>query len=528
VIGPKYLNEGQVATVSGVIKDSGYDQQKIQIDWTGNGELETSVPLPLASTVPCPPPEMGYCTPFSQDYVYADGGTYERTIKVIDDDGDSMWFHDTIYVQNVPPKVTSFIAADNAGIGVIGENDQIESGTLVEIYVEFSAPGDDLYSAGVLWGDTSTPTVLPAQSEHEFYASHTYVSAGERSIAIQITDDDGRSVWARSVPFRVGDPPPPPIQMPTAQLTGPYSAAEGEAIVANASGSTVDPSKTAAYRWDFDGDGSWDTGRSADPVSPPWHGPDPLQPDDYSGTLRVEVWDGTNAAVAETAVEFTNVSPAVVGNAMNIGLTEGETQLFEVLISDPGHDGFTLVVDWNNYSDDDESSYYYLNPGETEIYISHVYRDNPPGQPFGSYQVRFEVIDDDGGSSFKYESAEVVNQLPAITIGGVFNSELQSLGPVPPEDSETIVAGRPARLFVTWSDPGLDDTHEVLIEWGDGSSTPLSDPDPIFEVSHTYEILGTYQVKVTITDNDGGDEFRFSQPFTVTDVIMQDGFEYPQ
>ena len=522
--GTTKLNEGQVASVQGLVIDWGNDQQQIQIDWDGDGTLDVNVPL--APPVPCPPTKFGYCTSFSKDFLFPDGGTYQRKLTIIDDDGGATQHEVQIQVLNVPPTVTSFVAADNVGIGVIGENDQIEVDTLVEIYVSFTAPGDDSWNAVIYWGDGLFNS-LPFQSELEFNASHTYVTPGERTIGILITDDDGLQTRAWSVPFRVGDPPPPPVVLPTAQLTGPYSAEEGGTIVANASGSTVDAGKTAQYRWDFDGDGNWDTERTTDPVSPPWPGPDPLQPDDYSGTLKVEVWDGTNAAVAQTAVEFTNVSPTLVANAMVVGLSEGDTETFEVFITDPGHDGFTLVVDWDNFDDQDDPDYYYLDPGETGIYVSHVYRDNPPGQPFGSYQVRFDIIDDDGGSSFTSEPVEVVNQIPQITIAGVYNHKGERLGPAPLGNSETMLVGTAARLFVNWSDAGLDDTHEALIEWGDGNSTPLVNPDPFIDVSHTYETFGTYQIKVTITDNDGWDDFRFSQPFTVNDVLMDDGFEEP-
>jgi len=527
LIGSSY-QEGELATVSGMILDLGADQQRIQIDWTGDGALEVDTLLPSGSTAPCPPPLEGwYCTPFSENFLFTDGGQHDRMIRVIDDDGGAQQVTKTITIQNVPPKVTSFTVTESGGSNVVGENDQIAVGTQVDIYVEFTAQGDDTYSATIDFGDGNNQS-LPSQFNHEFETSHTYSTPGDMNARILITDDDGKQCIGWSVPFRVGDPPPPPVTLPTAHLTGPYSADEGGTIVADASGSTVDASKTANYRWDFDGDGVWDTGRSADPVSPPWPGPDPLQPDDYSGILKVEVWDGTNAAVAQTTVEFTNVSPTLVANAMVVGLGEGDTETFELFIIDPGHDVFTLVVDWNNYSDEDEQDYYYLAPGETEIYISHVYRDNPPGQPFGSYQVRFDIIDDEGGSSFTTEPVEVVNQIPQITIAGVYNHKGERLGPAPLGNSETMLVGTAARLFVNWEDQGLDDTHEALIEWGDGSSTPLANPDPVIDVSHIYETFGTYQIKVTITDNDGFDDLRFSQPFTVNDVFLEDGFEDPQ
>jgi hypothetical protein len=61
-------------------------------------------------------------------------------------------------------------------------------------------------------------------------------------------------------------------------------------------------------------------------------------------------------------------------------------------------------------------------------------------------------------------------------------------------------------LFI---DPGLDDTHTVTVNWGDGS--PLETPTT-FEAgaavtlggSHTYADNGVFEVVVTVTDDDGG------------------------
>ncbi len=67
-------------------------------------------------------------------------------------------------------------------------------------------------------------------------------------------------------------------------------------------------------------------------------------------------------------------------------------------------------------------------------------------------------------------------------------------------------------VFVTGSltDPGFRDTHQVEVDWGDGS-TPSSTDIPVqgagwgtFALAHTYETAGAFNALVTVSDDDGG------------------------
>src|SRR5437773_36536 len=66
-------------------------------------------------------------------------------------------------------------------------------------------------------------------------------------------DDYNYIVWATST-FNAP---------PTANPGGPYVVAEGSPISFNAGGSTDPEGKPLEFRWDFNGDGIWDTTRSA-------------------------------------------------------------------------------------------------------------------------------------------------------------------------------------------------------------------------------------------------------------------------
>ncbi|MEK6851684.1 MAG: hypothetical protein AABY30_04000, partial [Candidatus Thermoplasmatota archaeon] len=59
------------------------------------------------------------------------------------------------------------------------------------------------------------------------------------------------------------------------------------------------------YRWDFDADGTWDTGWSADPTVPVRFG------DDIAGQVRVEASDGTFTDTAEASLLVRNRAPTI-------------------------------------------------------------------------------------------------------------------------------------------------------------------------------------------------------------------------
>ena len=69
--------------------------------------------------------------------------------------------------------------------------------------------------------------------------------------------------------------------------------------------------------------------------------------------------------------------------------------------------------------------------------------------------------------------------------------------------TEPVEVGTEIDLSITFSDPDLDDTHDCIIDWGDGTITePFSVTSPLTD-SYIYSAPGVYSIKVTIEDNDG-------------------------
>ncbi len=110
----------------------------------------------------------------------------------------------------------------------------------------------------------------------------------------------------------------------------------------------------------------------------------------------------------------------------------------------------------------------------------------------GTYVFELEVTDGLGGTATDTVGVMVENVAPAMT--------------VEPGDA---YAGGVTQVNGTFTDPGWVDTHTATLDWGDGSTqqVPVSVQGSgwgTFFGSHVYRTAGTYQLGVTLTDDDGG------------------------
>ncbi|HEY2804854.1 MAG TPA: DNA/RNA non-specific endonuclease [Gemmatimonadales bacterium] len=114
---------------------------------------------------------------------------------------------------------------------------------------------------------------------------------------------------------------------------------------------------------------------------------------------------------------------------------------------------------------------------------SHTYADN------GSYTVTLTVTDKYGASSAATTLATIANANPAITS--------ISLLAIPHQ------VATPVSATVTFTDAGINDTHQTSFAWGDGSNDVVTG-EGSSAASHSYSAAGLYFVTVTVTDKDGG------------------------
>ena len=75
--------------------------------------------------------------------------------------------------------------------------------------------------------------------------------------------------------------------------------------------------------------------------------------------------------------------------------------------------------------------------------------------------------------------------------------------------------GETVTVSVPFTDAGVADTHDLSVDWGDGSLTELAlGVTSPASLSHTYAAEGTYAIVSTITDDDGGSATA-TTPYTV-------------
>jgi PKD repeat protein len=116
---------------------------------------------------------------------------------------------------------------------------------------------------------------------------------------------------------------------PVANAGGPYIGEEGFELMFDASDSYDPDGDELYYRWDFDGDGIWDTDWSEDPISYNVYG------DNYEYFVFVEVTDDIDSDIDYTTALIENVIPE--GDAgPDQTVNEGEEILFELNYEDPG------------------------------------------------------------------------------------------------------------------------------------------------------------------------------------------------
>ncbi|MDN5309164.1 MAG: hypothetical protein PWP14_558 [Methanolobus sp.] len=88
------------------------------------------------------------------------------------------------------------------------------------------------------------------------------------------------------------------------------------------------------------------------------------------------------------------------------------------------------------------------------------------------------------------------------------------VSPIDPCQVNTLVS-----VSGTFSDPGTEDTHTAVWNWGDGTTSvgTVSETDGAGTVTgeHTYVSPGVYWVNVTVTDDDGSSTSRASEQYVV-------------
>ena len=116
-------------------------------------------------------------------------------------------------------------------------------------------------------------------------------------------------------------------------------------------------------------------------------------------------------------------------------------------------------------------------------------------------QPTFAGVDDAvvGHTLTVYDQTEAASDSDTTTV--TVNNVAPSVAAV----GDAIDEGDTAVVSATFTDPGTLDTHTTSIDWGDGTAADTPTVAALAAgVSHAYGDNGTYDVTVTVTDDDGG------------------------
>ena len=303
-----------------------------------------------------------------------------------------------------------------------------------------------------------------------------------------------------------------PNYPPVASVAGPIIVNEGETILFDASGSYDPEGDPLEYRWDLDNDGNWDTPWSTSPTATLTLG------DDYMGEAMVEVRDELGLTGSDVVdVTVLNLDPTIENTKAYILVdftlrVAGEKwHNVEMYVYEDGTQiGYAEVVRYPGSPDDQAQTLVDVECDVTkEITVKVVYTplDDPVnGQIWGASPVWVNVSFEDGGYNLTNHNFNVRHPDRWEWILGV----------------NQFFVGHDITFEADATDPGSDDLtftwnwddlspDDVATYYNDGVGPdpyPSTDGTYPFAASdaqtHAFMAADTYNVTLTVTDDDGG------------------------
>ena len=307
---------------------------------------------------------------------------------------------------------------------------------------------------GYAWnfGDGTTGTGATAQ--------HTYGAAGNYTVTLTVTDNAGAT---NAVSKQVT------VTAANAAPTAAFTASSQDLTVSVDGSTSVDSDGTiASYAWDF-GDGSFGTGATASHTYA------------AGGSYTVKLTVTDNKGATGTQSQPVTVTAPVPNKA--------PTAAFDATTA-----GLTVSVDGGTSTDTDGTIASYawtFGDGQsgTGTATSHTYG------AAGTYPIKLTVTDNQGATGTITKSVTVTAPPPA------------NVSPVAAFTSTT--NGLTANLDGSTSSDPDGTIASYTWDFGDNAS------DTGKTVSHPYLTAGTYQVKLTVADNQGATN-SVTKPVTVT------------
>ena len=377
------------------------------------------------------------------EHIYQDNGIYEAYLLVRNNHGTHTQSNFQVTINNLPPVVE------------VGDDLTAAPGEEITFYGSFREPGE-LDTHTVLWnfGDGETG------GENNLTPSHSYSAPGVYTVTLTVTDDDG-GVGSDTLTVTVSNRPP------VIDLGGDAQINEGEYLTR--SGSFTDPGSES-----WTGEVDYGEGAGFQALALNTEGSfelNHLYPDDGNNTITVQITDELDAVgEASFQVIVNNIAPEVTLTGETV-LSEGEIFTGAGSFADPGADSWTATVDY-----DDGLGPQPLVLMDQTFTLEHLYPED------GIPAVTVCVTDDDGGEGCTVLTLTVENLPPSVVAGGDMTAET----------GEVVV------FSGSYSDPGVEDTHTISWDFGDGETEGGT-----LTPAHVYPTPGTYTVTLTVTDDEG-------------------------
>ncbi|MCU0962414.1 MAG: PKD domain-containing protein [Pirellulaceae bacterium] len=417
-------------------------------------------------------------------YLTDDGAVRVRAVIKDLDDGATELFTDII------------VGPVAAQVLLVGAADVVE-GEVYSLDLAANDPGDDTITQWIVeWGDGTTEVYGAGPQSVE----HRFADDGQKTISVTAVDEDG--IYSAAKDVRVSNAAP--VLTVLADPLSPIA----ENLLATLTATITDPGVLDSFVLEI----QWGDGKDESFALPAGTTTVTLvhrYADDgsYAIDLSLRDDDGGSGA-ASTSVAVTNAAPAIgsLGLASRV-VSEAGLVIVTGTIVDAGLlDTHTVTIQWGDESDSEAV----VDPTARTFRATHMYGDDDPtGTPSDDYTITATVVDNIGDTGSRDATLTMENLPPIVTALQI--SEADAEGWV-------TLAGR----FVDW---GTEDTHSVLIDWGDGHTSEAEVDQDVFSFTATHQyvagggtggLLGSYFITATVSDDDGDQD-------TASAVIATEG-----
>jgi PKD repeat protein len=406
----------------------------------------------------------------SGSHAYTQAGTYTVTLTITDDNNGTDFKTGTVVVKGLPTADAHGPYEGNEGslIHLTGTSSDPAHETFQWTFTEhFTKPGTHCNYAGLT---TLTPTV-------------TCNDNAVLDAQLTVTDALDQSTAASPTTVTI-DNLAPVVAVPVATAP-PILVAQSVAVNAAFSDAGPNDHHTATINW---GDGSPLTPAAVTYTAPGSGAGNAAAshayalPGDY--TVTVTVTDDDGMSDSNSTIVHVNSKPTAAAGGPYVGVEGMPATLMGASASDP--DGDPISTDWTIAWTGDA----------TVCALTGEHSIAPTVKCNDDAVVTATLTVDDHINPAVVTTAQ-------LTIGN-----LSPVAGTVATSPSVIAVGSNVSASVSFSDPGTHDTHTATIDWGDGNTTNALISESLgagsASGSHPYATPGVYEIKITITDDNGG------------------------